>query len=47
MKKIENSKNWLNIPDLRPMIKLHKEEIDWRRLINVEIWYSLFFSKYL
>ena len=47
MKKIEKSHKLLSIPNLRPMIKLHKEEIDWRRVLNASNWYSSFFSKFL
>ena len=47
MLKINENKNWLNIPNLRPMVKLHKPQIEWRRVINTKHWYSQFFSKYL
>ena len=47
MKKIENDKKWMKIPKLRQMIKLHKNELDWRRIINAKKWYSSFFSKFL
>ena len=33
MKKIEKDKKWLKVPNLCPMIKLHKEEIHWMRFI--------------
>ena len=39
MKKIEQNTNWLKIPKLRPMIKLHKPNIEWRRIINTKNWY--------
>ena len=47
MKKIEKDKKWLKVPNLCPMIKLHKEEIHWMRVINAEKWYSSIFSKFL
>lgn len=41
MKKIENNKNWLKILNLRPMMKLHKNPIEWRifqKFFSGEIW---------
>lgn len=47
MRKTEETKQWIELPNLRPMIKLHKKTIEWRRVLNCKVTYATFISKYL
>ena len=44
MNNLEHFKKWLKIPNLRPMMKLHEKDIEYRRIINASNWYSSFLS---
>ena len=42
-----NNKKWKKLPIFNPLIKLHKNELGWRRVLNVSDTYNSFFSRYL
>ena len=42
MQHIVNDDDWHQLPDLRPLIKLHKTTIGYRRVINAKNWYTSF-----
>ena len=44
---IYKSNNWLKLPNLRPMKKVHKSYPDWRRTINMSAWYTSYPSSFV